>query len=112
MKIKQEDQVIVTAGKDKGKKGKVLRVMIKANRVEVEKINMRTKHIKKTASQPGEIIHFEAPLNASNVMLIDTKSGKPTRVGYKKLENGKKVRVAKVSGEIITSVKEKKTTKK
>jgi large subunit ribosomal protein L24 len=112
MKIKKEDQVIVTAGKDKGKKGKVLRIMRKANRVVVEKINMRTKHLKKTSSGPGEIIHFEAPLNASNVMVVDSKSGKPTRIGYKKLENGKKVRVAKKSGEILSSPKEKKAAKK
>jgi large subunit ribosomal protein L24 len=112
MKIKQDDQVVVTAGKDKGKKGKVLRVMVKSNRVVVEKINMRTRHLKKSATRAGEIIHYEAPLSASNVMLIDPKSGKATRVGYKKLENGKKIRVAKKSGETLTVTKAKKATTK
>ena len=111
MKIKQDDQVLVIAGKDKGKKGKILRVLQKANRVVVEKVNMRTRHVKKSAGRPGEIIHYEAPLNASNVMLLDPKSGKPTRVGYKKPENGKKIRIAKVSGESLVSTVSK-TSKK
>lgn len=113
MKIKQDDQVRVIAGKDKDKKGKVLRVMKKTNRVVVEKINMRTRHIKKSATRPGEIIHYEAPLHASNVMVIDPKKNQPTRVGYKKLENGKKIRIAKKSGDTLpTPSSAKKLAKK
>lgn len=111
MKIKQDDQVLVIAGKDKGKKGKILRILEKSNRVVVEKINMRTKHLKKSASKPGEIIHYEAPLSASNVMVLDPKSGKPTRIGYKKLETGKKIRIAKISGETLATTPAK-TSKK
>ena len=108
MKIKLNDEVLVIAGKDRGKKGKILRVFEKTGRVVVEKINMRTRHIKKTASRPGEIIHYEGPLNASNVMVLDPKTGKPTRIGYK-IENGKKVRIAKVSGEVLEAKVPKKS---
>ncbi len=100
MKLKTHDEVLVIAGKDRGKKGKILRIFVKTNRVVVEKANMRTRHIKKTASRAGETIHYEAPLNASNVMLLDPKTSKPSRVGYK-MENGKKMRIAKVSGELL-----------
>ena len=103
MKIKSNDEIIVIAGKNKGKKGKVLRVMKKTNRVVVEKVNMRTKHLKKSTSRAGEIIHYEAPLHASNVMILDPKSGKPSRVGYK-IENKKKVRISKKSGERLDKV--------
>lgn len=110
MKLKVNDEVLVIAGKDRGKKGKILRVFTKRTRVVVEKVNMRTRHIKKTASRPGEIIHYEAPLHASNVMLMDPKTNVPTRVGYK-LENGKKVRIAKVSGELLDTKVAKKSKK-
>jgi len=98
MKLKTGDQVIILCGKDKGKKGKIMRVMKKTNKIVVEKVNIRVRHIKKTQSKPGEIIRYEAPIDASNAMLIDPKTEKPTRIGYKILENGKKIRIAKKSG--------------
>lgn len=98
MKIKVNDKVLVISGKDKGKVSKVIRVIAKHNKIVVEKVNMRTKHIKKTSTRAGEKITFEAPLDVSNVMVMDPKENKPTRVGYKVLENGKKERISKLSG--------------
>lgn len=103
MKIKVGDKVLVTTGKYKGKTGNVMRVFEKTNRVTVEKVNMRTRHIKKTATGAGQRIKYEAPLHASNVMLIDPKTDKPTRIGYKK-EGQKKLRVAKKSGQAIEDI--------
>jgi len=100
--VKKDDTVIVIAGKDKGKKGRVIAAYPRENRVLVEGVNMVKKHQKPNQQYPqGGIITKEAPIHVSNVMLIDPKSGKPTRIGYKVLENGKKVRVAKRSGEVI-----------
>lgn len=102
MHVKKGDTVVVISGKDKGKKGKVLQAMPKENRVIVEGVNMLTKHQKPSAKvQQGGIIHQEGPIHASNVMLWDAKAKAPTRVGYKVLENGTKVRVSKKSGETI-----------
>ena len=99
MKIKTGDTVKVIAGKDKDKEGKVLSVDKKTGRVVVEGVNMVTKHAKPSASnQQGGIINKEAPIDASNVMLIH--NGKAVRVGFK-VEDGKKVRVAKGSNEVI-----------
>ena len=99
MKIKTGDTVKVIAGKDKDKEGKVLSVDKKTGRVVVEGVNMVTKHAKPSASnQQGGIINKEAPIDASNVMYV--QSGKATRIGYK-VEDGKKVRVAKKTGEVI-----------
>lgn len=116
MKLKVNDQVMVIAGKEKGKSGKIIRVDRKNNKVTVEKLNLRIKHIKKSASGPGEKISFEAPLSASNVMAIDPKSGKPTRIKFQKLANGKKERVASKSGNSLDNVSStaaaKTTTKK
>mgnify|MGYP000435058308 FL=1 len=100
MKIHSNDQVIVTSGKDKGKKAKVLRVNTKDNSIVVEGVNIVTRHMKRQGSTPGQKVTFEKPINVSNVMLLDPKSGEPTRVGYK-VENGKKVRVAKKSNTVI-----------
>jgi large subunit ribosomal protein L24 len=100
MKIHSNDQVIVTSGKDKGKKAKVLRVNTKDNSIIVEGVNIVTRHMKRQGSTPGQKVTFEKPINVSNVMLLDPKSGEPTRVGYK-VENGKKVRVAKKSNTVI-----------
>ena len=100
MRIKKDDMVIVLTGKDKGKKGKVLKAMPKKNKVLVEVINMQTKHQKQTRTAAAEIKHQEGPLDISNVMLIDSKTKEPTRVGYK-MEGDKKVRVAKKSGTVI-----------
>jgi large subunit ribosomal protein L24 len=102
MHVKKGDTVIVIAGKDKGKKGRVLAAYPKKERVLVEGINLVKKHTRPSQQNPqGGIVTQEAPIHVSNVALIDPKSGKPTRIGYKVLENGKKVRVAKKSGEII-----------
>ena len=100
-RIKKGDTVYVNAGNDKGKTGKVLSVDLAKQRVIVEGVNMVSKHTKPNAKQPqGGIIKHEAPVHVSNVNLIDPKSGKPTRVGFK-VEDGKKVRIAKKSGEEI-----------
>ena len=100
MKIKKDDVVVVITGKDKGKKGKVLRAIPEKNRVVVEGVNVQTKHQKQTRTAKAEIKHVEGPIDASNVMLFDKKADAPARVGYK-MENGKKVRVSKKSGAVI-----------
>jgi large subunit ribosomal protein L24 len=101
MKIKKGDTVVVIAGKEKGKTGPVVKTFAKLNKVIVENLNLRTKFAKKGNGKPGEQIKIEAKMDASNVMLIDAKTKKRTRVGYKKLDSGKKVRVSKVSNEVI-----------
>ena len=99
MKIKKGDTVKVIAGKDKDKTGKVVSVDVKNNRVVVEGVNMITKHEKPSMSnQQGGIVNKEAPIDASNVMLLH--NGKATRVGFK-MDGDKKVRVAKATGEVI-----------
>ena len=104
MKLHQGDSVVVIAGKDKGKQGTIIRVLEDKNRVVVETINMRTRHIKKTAQGAGSRIKDEASIHASNVMLIDPKTKKGTRVGYKIDAKGKKVRVSKSSSEVLPLV--------
>ena len=101
MKIKKGDQVVVLTGRDKGAKGEVLKVMPGENRVIVQGINMVTKHQKPTQVSPGGIQKKELPIHASNVAVADPKNGEATRVGYKTLKDGKKVRVAKKSGETL-----------
>lgn len=104
MKIKVNDKVMVISGKDKGKISKVTRVVTKHGKIVVEKVNMRTKFIKKSATQAGQMITFEAPMDASNVMIMDPKENKPTRIGYKVLANGKKERISKLSGVSLDTV--------
>ncbi|MDD2560703.1 MAG: 50S ribosomal protein L24 [Eubacteriales bacterium] len=100
--VKSKDEVIVIAGKDKGQKGKVLAVNPKSGRVTVEGEAMGTKHQKSRAQgQPGGLIHKEAPIDASNVMLVCQKCGKPSRAGRKVLDDGKKIRTCKKCGEQI-----------
>ena len=100
--IKKGDTVYVNAGEDKGKTGRVLKVLIEKNRAVVEGINMVTKATKPNAKNPqGGLVKMEAPIHVSNLQLLDPKSGKPTRVGYKVNEEGKKVRIFKKSGEEI-----------
>jgi large subunit ribosomal protein L24 len=101
LKIKKGDNVIVIAGKDKGKKGAVLQVIRETDRVVVSGVNLIKKHQKAGAAGAAGIISKEAALHISNVALVDPKEGKATRVGYKLLEDGKKVRVARRSGETI-----------
>ena len=97
MKLKKGDNVIVIAGKDKGKKGKILKVMPKEDRVLVEGVNMKKKHKKPTKNEKGQTIEISFPITASNVMILDPKNNKQTRVG-KKTISGKKVRIARKSG--------------
>ena len=100
--IRKGDEVIVLAGDDKGRKGKVLKVLVAKQRALVEGVNMVSKSMKPSAKNPqGGIVKQEAPIHVSNLSLIDPKSGKATRVGMKKTDDGKKVRVAKKSGEMI-----------
>jgi large subunit ribosomal protein L24 len=101
MHVKKGDKVMVITGKDKGKSGVVLASFPKKDRVVVEGVNIIKKHSKPSQANPqGGIISKEAPIHVSNVMLLDPKSNEPTRVGYQDV-NGKKVRVAKKSGEIL-----------
>ena len=100
--IRKGDEVIVLAGDDKGRKGKVLKVLVTKQRALVEGVNMVSKSMKPSAKNPqGGIVKQEAPIHVSHLSLIDPKSGKATRVGMKKTDDGKKVRVAKKSGEVI-----------
>ncbi len=99
-KIRKDDQVVVVAGKDKGKRGQILRMS--GERVVVQNVNVITKHVKPTRqNQRGGIEKREAPIHISNVMLADPKTGEPTRVRIHTLEGGRKVRVAVKSGEQI-----------
>ncbi len=100
-KVKKGDEVIVIAGKDKGKKGTILKVITEDRRVIVGGVNKVKRHSKPSKTGVGGIVEKEASLHVSNVMLVDPKSGKGTRVGYKNLEDGSKVRFAKGSGEVI-----------
>ena len=100
MKIKKNDTVLVITGKDKGKKGKVLVVLPKQNKVIVEGVNIQTKHCKAKQNQPAEIRKAEGPIDASNVMYYDSKAKAPTRIGYT-WENGHKKRVSKKTGQVI-----------
>ena len=108
MKIRKEDNVIVIAGNNKGKTGKVLKVFPKANRVIVEGVNIQKRHTKPNQTNPqGGIIEKEASINASNVMVLDPKSNEPTRIGKKIIiddKTGKKraARVSKISGEMLS----------
>jgi large subunit ribosomal protein L24 len=100
-KIKKGDQVIVTTGRDKGKKGEVTSVDASVNKAVVQGINVMQRHKRPSQVDPGGIVPIEKPINMSNIALVDPKSGEATRVGFKIMEDGKKVRVAKKSGEVI-----------
>ena len=103
-RVKKNDNVVVVAGKDKGKRGKVMRVIPEKQRVVVEGVNVITKHNKPTRqNQRGGIERKEAPIHLSNVMLADPQTGEPTRVRFQVLESGQKVRVAVKSGEQLDS---------
>lgn len=100
-KIKKGDQVQVLAGRDKGKRGKVLNVNPTEGRALVQGVNRVTRHTKASQTDQGGLISKEAPIQLSNLAVIDPKEDKPTRVGFKKLDDGRKVRFAKRSGEVI-----------
>jgi large subunit ribosomal protein L24 len=101
LKVRKGDHVVVITGKDKGKRGAVLKVIPAENRAIVQGIAMVRKHQRQSATQDGGIIAKEAAIHISNLALEDPKDGKPTRVGYKFLKDGRKVRFAKRSGEVI-----------
>lgn len=101
MKIKKGDQVIAVTGRDKGKKGEVIRCMPKEGKLLVRGVNMVKRHTRPSQTSAGGIIEKEAPIDISNVALVDPKTGVATRVGFKITEDGKKVRVAKKSGAVI-----------
>ncbi len=100
-RIKKGDEVIVRSGKDKGAKGNVLKVLRGKDRLIVQGVNMVKRHTRPSAAGPGGIIEKEASIHVSNVACLDPKSGQATRIGYRTLEDGRKVRFAKRSGEII-----------
>jgi large subunit ribosomal protein L24 len=100
-RIRKGDTVIVTTGKDKGRTGEVLRVTPSDNRVLVQGVNMVKRHAKQTMNDPGGIQEREAPIHLSNVAHVDRDSNKATRIGYRVLEDGRKVRFAKRTGEQI-----------
>jgi large subunit ribosomal protein L24 len=101
LKIRRGDHVVVLTGKNKGKHGEVLKVMPAENRAIVKGVAMIKRHQRQTATQDGGIISKEAAIHLSNLALEDPKDGKPTRVGFKFLKDGRKVRFAKRSGEVI-----------
>jgi large subunit ribosomal protein L24 len=100
-KIKKGDKVVVIAGRDKGRSGDVLQVIPKEQRAVVAGVQMVKRHQRQTAKAEGGIISKEATIHLSNLAIADPKSGKPTRVGFKELEDGRKVRFAKLSGDLI-----------
>jgi large subunit ribosomal protein L24 len=100
-KIKKGDKVVVISGRDKGKSGEVLSVLRTEERVLVQGVNMIKRHTKPRPGEPGGIVEKEAAIHISNVAHIDPKSQKPTRVGYRILEDGRKVRFARRSGEVL-----------
>ena len=103
-RIKKGDEVVVIAGADKGRRGGVLQVMPKHDLAIVQGVRMVKRHTKPSGvGSPGGIIEKEGPLHLSNLMLVDPKTNKPTKVGFRVLEGGRKVRVAKATGEVIES---------
>lgn len=100
-RIKKGDQVVVLTGKDKGRTGEVVKMMPKDDRAIVGGINMIKRHQRQTANTEAGIISREAPIHLSNLALADPKDGKPSRIGFKTLEDGRKVRFAKRSGDVI-----------
>ena len=101
MKIKRGDNVVVISGRDKGKRGEVLRVFPDENRVIVQGVHVARRHTRQSFGEPGGIVDKELTIHVSNVAHIDPRSGTPTRIGYRILDDGRKVRVARRSGEVI-----------
>lgn len=100
-RIRKGDEVIVTSGRDKGKKGSVLKVLTDQDRVLVQGVHMVKRHQRQTQTEQGGIVEKEASIHVSNVALLDPDGGKATRIGFRSLEDGRKVRYAKRSGEVI-----------
>ena len=100
-RIKKGDKVVVITGKDRGKTGEVIRVIPDENRAVVRGVNIARRHQRQTASAQGGIVTKEMPIHLSNVAIADPRDGKPTRVGFRKAPDGRKVRYAKLSGDVI-----------
>ena len=100
-KIKKGDSVVVITGRDKGRTGKVMQVMPKEGRAIVQGVNLVKRHQKQTQTQEAGIVSKEAAIQLSNLLIADPRDGKPSRVGFKILEDGRKVRFAKLSGDLI-----------
>lgn len=101
LKLKKGDNVVVISGRERGKKGEILKIFPSERRALVTGVNMVRRHTRPTSTNPGGIIDKEAALHLSNLAIEDPKTGEPTRVGFKNLEDGRKVRIAKASGEVI-----------
>lgn len=101
LRLKKGDEVVVLTGRDRGKTGEVTKMVLKKNQVIVQGVSVAKRHTAPSASNPGGIIDKEMPIDISNVALIDPKDRKPTKIGYRFLEDGRKVRFAKRSGEVI-----------
>lgn len=101
LKVKKGDKVVVMTGRDKGREGEILKVLPLENRVIVDGVNLVKRHTRPSQTQAGGIIEKAASIHVSNIAVVDPKDGKPTRVGYRTLEDGRKVRFAKSSGEVI-----------
>jgi large subunit ribosomal protein L24 len=101
LKIKRGDTVVVISGKEKGKRGEVERVLPKENRIVVGGVNVRTRHARPTQNNQQGLYTFAAPIDVSNVMVVDPGSGEPTKVGYRFTDSGEKIRVAKKTGKDI-----------
>ena len=101
LKVKRGDTVQVISGKEKGKRGEVERVLPRENRLIVRGVNVRTRHARPTQNNQQGLYTFEAPIHASNVMVVDPGSGEPTKIGYRFTDSGEKIRIAKESGEDI-----------
>ena len=104
LKVKKGDSVIVLTGKDKGKTGEIVKILREENRAVVRGINMVKRHARPTTGNPGGIQEKELSIHISNIALVDSKSGKPTRVGFKVNTDGTKSRIAKKSGDVIDQV--------
>ena len=101
LRIRRGDTVVVISGKEMGKRGEVEHVLPRENRVVVQGVNVRTRHARPSQQNQQGLYHFEAPIDASNVMLIDPTNGEPTKVGYRFTDSGEKIRVGKKSGKDI-----------
>jgi len=100
-KIRKDDDVVVLSGREKGKRGKILRMFLENNRALVQGVNMVKRHTRPSPGQPGGIVEKEAALHISNLAHVDPKTDEQTRIGFRRLEDGRKVRYAKKSGEVI-----------
>lgn len=101
LKIRRGDEVIVMTGRDQGKRGEIIKVLPRENRAIVRGVNLVKRHQRQTQTAEGGIVSKEAPIQISNLAIADPKDGSPTRVGFKTLKDGRKVRFAKRSGEVI-----------